>query len=89
MTDLFANVLLVLIRLLLIAIFGQVILSWLIVAGVRNEVVVRLYQVFTSISEPILGPVRRIMPRFGMIDITPMVSIFLLLLAENVIRSTI
>ena len=89
MTDVFANVILALIRVLLIAIFGQVILSLLIVAGVRNQVVLRLYQVFTAISEPILGPVRRIMPRFGMIDITPMVSIFLLVLVENVIRSTI
>ena len=89
MTDVFANLLLVVIRLFLIAILGHVILSWLIVAGVRNEIVLRLYQGCTVISEPIMGPIRRVMPRFGMIDITPMVTILLLTFIERVISSTI
>lgn len=40
----------------------------------RNPVVMLIYQV----TEPILEPLRRIIPRIGMIDITPMVAMLIL-----------
>ncbi len=33
-----------------------------------------------EISEPILAPIRRFMPRMGMMDLTPMVAGFLLII---------
>ena len=40
-----------------------------------------------EITEPILGPLRRIVPRLGMIDITPIVAILLMNVIENVLVS--
>jgi YggT family protein len=37
-----------------------------------------LIEVLDQITEPILAPLRRIVPRLGMIDITPLVAIILL-----------
>ena len=44
-------------------IFGRMIMSWVDPAG-RNQVSAFLYQT----TEPILGPVRRMLPQTGMID---------------------
>lgn len=40
----------------------------------RNPVVAFLH----DITEPILGPLRQIVPRFGMLDLSPMIAIILL-----------
>ena len=34
--------------------------------------------VITEITEPILAPLRQFIPRIGMIDLSPMIAIFLL-----------
>ncbi len=38
-----------------------------------------------EITEPVLAPLRRIVPRIGMIDITPIVAYFGLMLVEGLI----
>ena len=58
---------------LTLAIFLRAILSW-ISPGQTNMLVNILYQ----ITEPILAPLRRIIPRVGMLDLTPLVAIILL-----------
>jgi YggT family protein len=63
---------------LLAAIFLRVIFSWT-QFDPRNSI----YQVVYEITEPILGPIRRIMPRLGMIDLAPMVAIFVLFFIAN------
>ena len=57
------------------AIFIRIILSW-IGMDPENPVVVFLHE----ITEPILAPIRQFMPRMGMLDLSPMVAIFLLYL---------
>ena len=37
-----------------------------------------------EITEPILDPLRRVIPRLGMIDITPLVAIILIQVIGNV-----
>jgi YggT family protein len=44
-------------------IFGRVIMSWVDPSG-RNQISTLLFQA----TEPILAPVRRILPRSGMVD---------------------
>jgi len=51
----------------------RAILSWFAMDP-RNP----LIEVLDQITEPILAPLRRIVPRIGMIDITPLVAILLL-----------
>lgn len=56
-----------------IAIFLRAIMSWFSPSP-TNMLAVILYR----ITEPILAPLRRIIPRTGMFDFTPLVAIILL-----------
>ncbi len=58
---------------LTLLILARVILSWFSPRP-TNMLVSILYQV----TEPLLSPLRRIIPRVGMLDLTPMVAIILL-----------
>jgi YggT family protein len=42
-----------------------------------------------EITEPVLAPLRRIVPRIGMIDITPIVAILLMNVIETMLRQTL
>ena len=70
---LFLNFLRLLCEVLTIAIFMRAIMSW-ISPDMTNVLARVLYQV----TEPLLAPLRRIIPRMGMFDITPLVAIILL-----------
>lgn len=72
--------LLVLANILFFAIFVRAILSWFPVRG-DNPVIAILYQV----TEPILAPLRAVIPRIGMIDITPMVASLILIVIIQVL----
>lgn len=60
-------------QLMALLILVRALLSWFN-PDPRNPVVMLIYQV----TEPILEPLRRIIPRIGMIDITPMVAMLIL-----------
>ncbi|TET75281.1 MAG: YggT family protein [Dehalococcoidia bacterium] len=66
------------------AIFARVILSWFMV-NPTSGFVVSLYQLLFQITEPILAPLRRIIPTIGMFDITPIVAIILLQIIGQVL----
>jgi YggT family protein len=59
--------------LLVIAIIARSLLSWFNLDP-RSP----LIQALNAVTEPILDPIRRIMPRLGMIDFSPLVAILLL-----------
>ena len=60
-------------QVLTIAIFARAIVSWFPV-NPGNRLIAFLYQ----ITEPVLAPLRRIIPQIGLIDLSPMVAIILL-----------
>ena len=64
-------------QVLTFAIFIRAILSWFTM-GSRNPLLMSIYRVFIQITEPILAPLRRIIPMVGMVDITPIIAILLL-----------
>jgi len=66
----------------------RVILSWFMIST-RNRVVTTIYQVLHQITEPILGPLHKIIPNIGMIDITPVVAIILLYVIDMVLANTL
>jgi YggT family protein len=74
------------VTLLIYAFVGRAIISWLVVAGMRHELLFRLNQVLGVITEPIVTPIRRFIPPLGMIDITPMVAIIILLIIVSVLN---
>jgi YggT family protein len=61
------------------AIVIRAILSWFTLRP-DNPLMV----IFSYLTEPILAPLRRIIPRIGMFDITPVVAIILLLIIDNI-----
>ena len=65
---------------LTLAIFLRAILSW-ISPGQTNMLTNILYQV----TEPILAPLRRIIPRVSMLDFSPLVAIILLQLIATLL----
>lgn len=78
--DVFLNFIAILCRVLAVIIFVRAILSWFAISP-YSPIVVFL----DRITEPILAPLRRIIPRLGMVDITPMVAIIFLLLIASLI----
>ncbi len=56
-----------------LAIFGRAIMSWISPEGTDP-----LSKVLYQITEPILKPVRQIMPSTGMLDLSPLVALILL-----------
>lgn len=70
----------ILFQILIFAIIGRALLSWFNV-GPGNALGRILYEV----TEPILAPMRRVIPMIGMIDITPIVAILLLNFLQNTI----
>lgn len=45
-----------------------------------------LVRILDDITEPILAPLRQVVPRFGMIDITPMVAFLVLFVIQQAIQ---
>jgi YggT family protein len=69
---------------LFIAVFARAILSWFPMSP-GNRLVIVLHQ----ITEPILEPLRHLIPMIGMFDITPMVAMLLLQIAAAMVQSLI
>jgi YggT family protein len=67
-------------NILIFAIVGRALLSWFNV-GPSNPIGRILYE----ITEPILGPMRRVIPMIGMLDISPIVAILLLTFMQGLI----
>ncbi|HEY7061206.1 MAG TPA: YggT family protein [Chloroflexota bacterium] len=72
----------ILFQVLIFAIVARALLSWFNL-GPGNPLVRILYDV----TEPILAPLRRVIPTIGMIDITPIAAILLLELAQRLLLS--
>ncbi len=62
-----------LVQILIFAIFARSIVSWFPIDP-HNP----LIRVLNEVTEPVLAPLRRVIPRLGMIDISPMVAIIVL-----------
>lgn len=63
---------------LTIAIFARAILSWF-----NMDPRSPLITILDAVTEPVLDPIRRIMPRLGMIDLSPLIAILLLQFVSN------
>jgi YggT family protein len=78
-----ANFIQILVQVLVIAIFLRAIISWFRLSP-DNPIQVILVQV----TEPILSPLRRVVPSLGMFDITPWIAMILLqVLGSLIVRN--
>ncbi len=60
-------------RVLSYAVFARIIISWFGISRSNIFIVI-----LDDVTEPILAPLRRIVPRFGVFDITPLIAIGIL-----------
>ncbi len=77
-----------LINIIVIVVIVQFVLSLLIsfnVVNTHNELVASLWKAVNAILEPILRPIRRIMPDTGTLDLSPMVLIIGLVVLQKIL----
>lgn len=70
-------------------IIATAILSWLLafdVINFRNELVRSVWNFLNALTEPLLRPIRGILPNLGGIDVSPIILLLLIFLAEDVIQ---
>ena len=67
------EVILMLIHIVMLLIFVRAVISWLSLSP-YNQIVQFLYRV----TDPMLNPIRRILPRTGRFDFSPLVAILIL-----------
>jgi YggT family protein len=72
---------------LTLAIFARVILSFVIPLAGSNPhpLLISLNRLVNQITEPILGPIRRLLPTFGAFDFSPMVALVVLWVIREVL----
>jgi YggT family protein len=77
--------------LIYLAILGRIILSFVIplMQGRVHPMVVNIYDALTQMTEPILAPIRRVLPTFGMLDFSPLVAIILLQIIQALLVSAL
>ena len=61
-----------------LAILASVIMSWVTMFAPESPIVESINGILKQMTEPVLGPLRRVVPPLGMFDLTPMVALILL-----------
>ena len=82
------DIVMIVLNLYIWLLIASAILSWLIafnVVNTRNQFVSAVWEFLYRITEPLLTPIRRVIPNFGGIDISPIVLILIIILIERVI----
>lgn len=67
-------------NIMLLLILARIIISWL--PQLRYN---QISEIVFSLTEPVLGPFQRLIPPIGMIDISPMVAIITLSIAQQIL----
>ena len=68
----------------------MIIMSWLIsfnVINTRNDFVAAVWRILNAITEPILRPIRRIIPPMGGLDLSPIVVFILIFFLQMFIAN--
>ena len=72
----------------ILVLIASAVMSWLLafnVLNAYNRVVYLISDFLYRFTEPALAPIRRIMPRIGGIDVSPIVLILLLVFIRNLL----
>jgi YggT family protein len=65
-----------------LAILGRILLSWVDPSPFPDNA---LKRVLWALTEPVLAPLRRVIPPVGMFDVTPMVALIVLMVVEQLL----
>ena len=70
----------------------QAILSWLIafnVINTSNEGVRTIWNALQRMTDPLYRPIRRILPDFGALDLSPLVVLVIIAILDRIIQAAI
>ena len=82
------DVILLILQLYVWLLIASAILSWLIafnVVNTRNSFVSTIWDLLYRITEPVLRPIRNVLPYMGGIDLSPLAVILIIFLIQRVI----
>ncbi|HLG87391.1 MAG TPA: YggT family protein [Alphaproteobacteria bacterium] len=70
-------------------VIASVVASWLVAFGVvntRNQVVYTIVDSLNRLTEPLLRPIRRVIPLFGGLDISPLVLLLAIWFIQSLLH---
>ncbi len=73
-------------------IIAHIIMSWLVgfqVLNLRQPLVAQIWYGLNRVLEPIYGPIRRMLPSMGGLDLAPLIVIFALFAARTILYNNI
>jgi YggT family protein len=82
----FIEVVLIVLNVVWWLIIASVVASWLVAFGVvntRNDVVYRILDILNRVTEPMLRPIRRLIPPMGGLDLSPMILLLIIYVLER------
>ncbi|WP_017932004.1 YggT family protein [Robiginitomaculum antarcticum] len=74
----------------LFVMIAMIVMSWLKAFGLvnaRNPIVAQIDQVLYALTEPVLRPIRNILPRTGMLDLSPIVVFVVIIFLQSLIQN--
>lgn len=82
------EILQVLLQVAALIVIVQAVLSWLIsfnVISTHNDTVAAIWLALKRITDPLYNPIRRILPDFGTLDLSPLVVLLIISLLSNIV----
>ncbi|HEY0439870.1 MAG TPA: YggT family protein [Xanthobacteraceae bacterium] len=82
------DVILLVLQLYIWILIAAAVLSWLVafnVVNTRNPIVASVGEFLDRITEPVLRPIRSVLPNLGGIDISPVILILIIFFIQNII----
>ena len=76
------------IQLYIYILIASAVLSWLVAFNVvtgRNPIVSQIGEFLYRVTEPVLRPIRNLLPNLGGVDISPIILILLLLFVQKLV----
>jgi len=82
------DIILILLQLYWWVLLIMIIMSWLIsfnVINTRNNFVEAVWRVLNQLTEPVLRPLRRLLPNFSGLDLSPLVAFLVIFFIQSII----
>ncbi len=70
------NILCLAVQLYVYVLFARILLSWFPVSP--GSPIATVFSVLYNLTEPVLGPLRRLIPPLGMFDLSPLIVFFVI-----------
>ncbi len=82
------DIILLILQLYWWVVLAMIIMSWLIsfnVINTRKQFVESVWRILNQLTEPVLRPIRRVMPNLSGLDLSPIILFIILFFIERVI----